>query len=96
MRFSPHPLPFLFDAKSRTTRIIAWEIAQLYTLKKMGTYDWLSVKPRGNTGSRNTIYIYIYDIYIYDIDIGNTRDYLSYLFIIRFTRPSAIIMMQDT
>ena len=52
MRFSPHPLPFLFHAKSRTTRIIAWEIAQLYTLKKMGTYDWLSVNPRGNTGYR--------------------------------------------
>ena len=52
MRFSPHPLPFLFDAESRTTRIIAWEIAQLSTLAKMGTYDSLLVNPRGKTGSR--------------------------------------------
>ena len=36
MRFSPHPLPFLFDAKSRTTRIIAWKIAQLSTWQKWG------------------------------------------------------------
>ena len=52
MYFSSHPPPFLFDAKSRTTRITAWEFAQLSTVLKMGTYDWLSVNPRGNTRSR--------------------------------------------
>lgn len=26
---------------SRTTRLIAWEFAQLSTLEKMATYDWL-------------------------------------------------------
>ena len=39
--FSQHPPPFLFDGKSRTTRYIAWEFAQLSTLVKMGTYDQL-------------------------------------------------------
>ena len=52
MYFSSHPPPFLFDAKSRTTRITAREFAQLSTVLKMGTYDWLSVNPRGNTRSR--------------------------------------------
>ena len=52
MIVSQHPPPFLFDGKSRTTRIIAWEFAQLSTLVKMRTCDWLSVNPRGNTGSR--------------------------------------------
>ena len=47
-----HPTPFLFDGKSRTTRIIEWEFAQLSTLVKIRTCDWLSVNPCGNTGSR--------------------------------------------
>ena len=31
---------------------VAWEFAQMSTLVKMGTYDWLTDKARGNTGSR--------------------------------------------
>ena len=30
---------------------VAWEFAQLSTFVKMGTYNWLSDNPRGNTGS---------------------------------------------
>ena len=51
--YAPHPLPFLFDAKSRTTRIMdCVENRSAVDMTKMGTYDWLSVNPRGNTGSR--------------------------------------------
>ena len=49
--FPPNCPPF-FYGKSRTTRRIEWEFAQLSTVVKMGSYDWLSVNPRGNTRSR--------------------------------------------
>ena len=42
----------LFYVQFAKDRSIAWESAQLSTWVKFMAYDWLSLNPLGNTGSR--------------------------------------------
>ena len=46
----PYGCSSQFD--SRTSRSIAWDFAQLSTLIKLRTYDWLSLHSLGSNGSR--------------------------------------------
>lgn len=41
----------LFNGHFAKDAIIAWESAQLSTWVRLVAFDWLSVHPRGNTGS---------------------------------------------